>query len=131
MYGFTACCTLMDVGAFEPMIFTTVLTNVGDGYNPKTGIFTPPVAGLYEFSTSHMDYHDSRPTNFVIYVSDRLVCITYIADPTNSDPLAGSCTTVGQVSTTDSVYVIMSSSTDAMPYEDKSFFSGHLIQAYE
>ena len=34
----------------EKVVFTTVTTNEGSGYNSSTGRFTAPVAGLYAFA---------------------------------------------------------------------------------
>ncbi|XP_078317585.1 complement C1q-like protein 3 [Crassostrea virginica] len=38
------------------LIFNQVISNVGDGYNPKTGIFTAPMDGMYVFYVAAVEY---------------------------------------------------------------------------
>ncbi|WAR31323.1 C1QL4-like protein [Mya arenaria] len=45
---------LRTTSSFQTLVFTKVVTDVGGGYNPGTGVFTTPVDGLYVFSTSVM-----------------------------------------------------------------------------
>lgn len=38
------------------LMFNVVLTNVGNGYNPSTGVFTSPGEGTYVFYVSALEY---------------------------------------------------------------------------
>ena len=38
------------------MVFNAVLSNIGNGYNPKTGVFTAPIDGTYVFYVAAVEY---------------------------------------------------------------------------
>lgn len=38
------------------LIFDVIITNIGNGYNPSTGMFTSPQEGTYVFYVSALEY---------------------------------------------------------------------------
>lgn len=52
--------TLTKLSDHQVIKFDTLITNVGNGYSPASGIFTCPVSGLYEFSSSIVSNGDHK-----------------------------------------------------------------------
>ena len=54
----------------ETLIFGKILTNHGDGYDPNSGIFTAPEAGVFVISTS---VSSNQPLNLELIVDDKSI----------------------------------------------------------
>ena len=51
--GVTATSTTWNSGT---LIFNSVILNVGNGYNPSTGVFTSPMTGTFVFYVTAVEY---------------------------------------------------------------------------
>ena len=58
------------LGTGQTVIFDEVLTNEGNGYDDRTGVFTCPVAGNYMFV---VDSHSLGPTWLHVYLNKKIV----------------------------------------------------------
>ncbi|XP_060572182.1 uncharacterized protein LOC132730312 [Ruditapes philippinarum] len=57
--------------ANERIVFDTVITNEGSGYDSSTGIFTAPVGGMYQFNV-HICTHSSKFSYIGIVHADNI-----------------------------------------------------------
>ncbi|XP_052057978.1 collagen alpha-2(VIII) chain-like [Mytilus californianus] len=48
------------LGVKDTIKFDKVVTNIQKGYNPSSGIFTAPLAGVYQFSSTVMTYSGQK-----------------------------------------------------------------------
>ncbi|XP_060580550.1 complement C1q-like protein 4 [Ruditapes philippinarum] len=55
------------VGLNETVKFDTVITNVGNGFDNTTGVFTAPLPGIYMFSCSLLDHMDGVHGNVKLH----------------------------------------------------------------
>ena len=84
------------------LIFTSVILNVGNGYNPSTGVFTSPVAGTYVFYVTAVEY--SKGDLYVDIVLNSVSKVRTIGDG-NSAYQTGTNMVVLNLQKGDSVWV--------------------------
>ncbi|XP_035772014.1 complement C1q tumor necrosis factor-related protein 3-like [Neolamprologus brichardi] len=67
------------------LIFKRVVTNIGNVYNPATGIFTAPVRGVYNFElTLHGHGNNDNPTSARLFRNNELIFTAWEHQTTHS-----------------------------------------------
>ncbi|XP_063075982.1 uncharacterized protein LOC134466015 [Engraulis encrasicolus] len=111
-----------------PLIFTNVITNVGNAYNVNTGVFTAPVRGVYHFVLFVFgDASSSTPTGASLHHNGKHVVVAYAVqvNPKHVNPANGASLLleVGDV-----ILVKLWHGAQVRDTEDRhTTFSGHLL----
>ena len=117
-----------------PIVFDDHKINLGDHYNPTTGIYTVPLDGIYEFYVQIESYQDSNNDwGFEIVVDGEDVSYTRhdASGSSASNEAVSACLTVlvhlsaGQEVWVETILEGLFGSSNEM----YSWFSGHLISA--
>ncbi|XP_039645655.1 uncharacterized protein LOC120552061 [Perca fluviatilis] len=126
---------LTDAGTVGPfntdttLKFSKVFTNIGQAYNPTTGIFTAPVRGAYYFRLNGWGVQTSTYIRFTLYHNNKLITRCYDANDTVGY-ISVSNAFVLQLEKGDVVYMVLNSGYHIF---DDSFnrttFSGFLLFA--
>ncbi|XP_068435316.1 complement C1q-like protein 2 [Clinocottus analis] len=120
-----------DIGPFTtntPLKYKKVFSNIGNGYNPSTGIFTAIVSGTYFFRFSMFNNLNSTPNSVVSLMknAERLVSVWDTSGSDGND--MGSNAVVIALQVGDNVYVDLQANRrvydDGMNYNS---FSGFLL----
>ncbi|XP_062376111.1 complement C1q-like protein 2 [Sardina pilchardus] len=110
-----------------PLVYRHIFTNVGNAYNPNTGVFTAPVRGVYHF-VIFVDGvgHASTWTGVSLHKNGEHVVITHTQQPhyrVTSSNAASLLLEVGDV-----VYVKLWPGSWVMDNQNHhTTFSGHLL----
>ncbi|CAI5642753.1 unnamed protein product [Oreochromis niloticus] len=108
------------------LIFKHVITNIGNAYNPSTGIFTAPVRGAYHFEL-HMFGHGGVAVGAYLYKNEGPVVIAY-EHQTAGGELSGSNGASLLLEVGDQVFVRLLNGRRIYDNDNHhTTFSGHLI----
>ncbi|CAI5669371.1 unnamed protein product [Oreochromis niloticus] len=117
-----------DTGPYDAnttLIFKRVVTNIGNAYNPHTGIFTAPVRGVYHFELHMFGYGDIQ-TGGVLFKNRKLICIAYEAPTSGRVSASNGASLLLEVG--DQVSVLLHANTRIHDnHNHHTTFSGHLI----
>ncbi|CDQ94512.1 complement C1q-like protein 2 [Oncorhynchus mykiss] len=88
----------------KTLVYEKVLTNLGNAYNPATGIFTAPVAGVYQFSVYHHSGPGRRSDSLLFKNKEQ---IAFISAMNKDGSYNGSNGIILQLEEGDVVYVVL------------------------
>ncbi|XP_053381921.1 uncharacterized protein LOC123539871 [Mercenaria mercenaria] len=120
------------LGAYQHIVFNTVLLNIGNGYNAHNGIFTAPKAGLYIFSASILSYNGPKTSAFAadIIKDGKTVLARVYGHGVNGLYDQGSATVVTQLKAGEQVWVwLFWTPNDSLYGGRYTTFSGSLISS--
>ncbi|XP_036453013.1 complement C1q-like protein 2 [Colossoma macropomum] len=110
------------------IVYGTVITNVGNAYDPQTGIFTAPVGGLYSFSFSGATWTQTDLKQELHMNKKR---VTTIYGSGGGRFVAASKSITLQLNQGDTVYVVIKKESSAFENRDykknHNTFSGFLL----
>nr|KAG5690059.1 hypothetical protein BaRGS_016367 [Batillaria attramentaria] len=113
------------VGTSSPFLFDAVVTNIGNGYNPHTGVFTAPYNGIYAFFFSIMN-HGSSALHVAIEKTGTVLASTYAQGISSTYDKASVMATVS-LQKGDQVFVRRVDGDTNILGEAATMFSGFLI----
>ncbi|CAC5403856.1 unnamed protein product [Mytilus coruscus] len=119
---------LQNIPSKSVVVYKTVVTNLGNGYDTSNGIFTAPSNGVYIFSWTVLCHHGK---NFYTYISlnENLIARNYASAGGVADHASGSQNVILEIKKNDKVSVrIQAGQTGQYMYGDSwSTFSGYKL----
>uniref|UniRef100_A0A3B3UX49 C1q domain-containing protein n=1 Tax=Poecilia latipinna TaxID=48699 RepID=A0A3B3UX49_9TELE len=130
--AFSASFLALTPGNFGPfnthttLVFRHVVTNVGNAYNPHTGLFTAPVRGAYHFEFYIYGHGSSNPTSAVLVKNREQIFTAWTTQPEGGQKTSNGVTLLLNVG--DVVFLRMWANSRIHDNPDRhNTFSGHLL----
>ncbi|CAC5403860.1 unnamed protein product [Mytilus coruscus] len=110
------------------LVFNTVITNLGNGYDSSNGIFTAPSNGVYIFSWTVLCLHGKEFYNQLI-LNENIIAKNYASSVKVADHASGSQNVILEIKKDDRVFIrIQEGRTGQYMYGDGwSTFSGYKL----
>lgn len=116
---------LMELTSSNSVVkFDNIITNIGSGYNAKSGVFTAPREGTYTFAVNYVHSGKKEWLELDLMKNNSLVVRGNAAfDPHTS----GSILAILELKKGDRISVLQPRASGTILGERYSMFSGHLI----
>ncbi|KAM3590301.1 uncharacterized protein V6R79_007172 [Siganus canaliculatus] len=108
------------------LVYKTVITNIGSAYNPATGIFTAPVAGIYYFTFFYNAGGSDIVSLELMKNNEIIVSIHEYKSSADSDDSGGNAAFM-QLQQGDQVFVRLNANSHVWGNGYFSTFSGFLV----
>lgn len=120
---------LSGLGLYENIKFHDVILNDGNSYNPNTGVFEAPRAGIYIFSAAVLTANDHSSVLYADLTKNNVTLARLHAVHNDGYASQAAITVVTQLAPGDQVWVRVSGGHTVSIWGEKySFLSGALLQ---
>ncbi|CAG2244083.1 C1QL [Mytilus edulis] len=119
---------LTNIPAKSAVVYNTVITNVGNGYDKSTGIFTAPSNGVYIFSWNVLT-HAGKYFFTYLTLNGKLIVRNYSGAQKIADHISSSQNVVLEIEKDDKVFIKVQDGYTGqyMIGDDWSSFSGYKL----
>uniref|UniRef100_A0A3B5Q3W7 C1q domain-containing protein n=1 Tax=Xiphophorus maculatus TaxID=8083 RepID=A0A3B5Q3W7_XIPMA len=108
------------------LIFRNVVTNIGNAYNPNTGLFTAPVRGVYHFDFHIHGHGSTNPTSAVLVKNGEQIFTSWTHQPAGAQKASNGVSLLLEIG--DVVFLRMRANSRIYDNTDNhTTFSGHLL----